>query len=371
MNIGNVFGSLKLAQQHPQLIRPFSQHVRHRLTHPLTKNGNGRVHAPEQITIIVTDMCNLRCKMCQYAYSSSAGYQLNQAGRMPPELFYKVMDELAGYPVISFTGGEPLLHPQIADFIAATTKKGLLSTLTTNGWLLAKRAHALCQAGLDVLIISVDGPEPAHNMIRGGKSFARLAAGIQTIRSQENCPILFINMTISNHNYGQLVTVYEQAKAWGVDGLNFNHLWMQTEEMIIDMQQQFPHFAADEVAWQVQPGAVEVSKLADQLEIIRQRNRAETMLVTELPKLSRADMFTWYQQPVQFVKYHSTRCAWTRMKIWPDGRIKPCREWAAGSVADQPLMEIWQGAAFQRFRALLAERRTIPLCSRCCYMTHR
>ena len=73
MNIGNVIGSLHLAQKQPQLIRPFSNHVRQRLAHPLTKNRNGRVHAPEQITIVVTDICNLRCKMCQYAYSDSPG----------------------------------------------------------------------------------------------------------------------------------------------------------------------------------------------------------------------------------------------------------------------------------------------------------
>jgi len=371
MNIGNVVGFLKLAHQHPQLIRPFCHHVQHRLTHPLIKNGNGRVHAPEQITIIVTDICNLRCKMCHYAYSDSPGYQLNQTGQMAPELFYKILGELTGHPIVSFTGGEPLLHPHISNFITATNKKGLLTTLTTNGWLLTKQAKALCQAGLDVLIVSVDGPETVHNMIRGGKSFARLAAGLEAVRCQERRPLLIINMTISNLNYDLLTTVYEQAKTWGVDGLNFNHLWMQTEEMIHNLQQQFPQFAADEVAWQVQPETVDVVQLADQLETIRKRNQTETMLVTELPSLNRAELATWYRQPAEFVKYQSTRCAWTRMKIWPDGRVKPCREWVAGNAKKQHMMEIWQGDAFQGFRALLAEYNTIPLCSRCCYMTHR
>lgn len=371
MNIGNVIGSLQLAQEHPQLIRPFSQHVYHRLAHPISKHRHTHIHAPEQITIIVTDICNLRCKMCQYAYSDSPGYQLNRDGHMPLHLFAKIMDELTGFPILSFTGGEPLLHPQIGEFISRAKLRGLVTTLTTNGWMLSKRTEELCQAGLDVLVISVDGPEATHNMIRGGKSFSRLAMGIQAVLQQEKRPIVYVNMTISNLNFDQLLVVYEQAKEWGVDGLNFNHLWMQTDGMIASLHQEFPDFAADEIAWQVQPEAVDVAILADQLESIRQLNQFEPMLVTELPKLNRTQIATWYQHPAEFVKYQTTRCAWTRMKIWPDGRVKPCREWVAGNVAEQNLMEIWRNGAFTGLRHLLTEHGVIPICSRCCYMTHR
>ena len=301
----------------------------------------------------------------------SPGYHLNQVGHMRPNLFDKVLNELTGHPILSLTGGEPLLHPNITDFIDAANKKGLLTTLTTNGWMLARQAEALCRVSLDVLVVSVDGPESVHNMIRGGKSFTRLVEGIQAIRSHEKRPILFINMTISNLNYDQLITVYEQAKAWAVDGLNFNHLWVQTDEMIACLHKKFPDFSADTVVWQVQPEAVDTAKLVDQLEWIRLRNQFEQMLVTELPKLNRAEIATWYQQPTQFVKYQSTRCAWTRMKIWPDGRIKPCREWVVGNVTEQNLMDVWHSEAFQGFRSLLAKHGTVPICSRCCYMTHR
>lgn len=290
---------------------------------------------------------------------------------MEPHLFDKIINEITGHPVISFTGGEPLLHPNISDFIAAAKHKGLVTTLTTNGWLLSRHAEALCHSGLDVLIVSVDGPEPVHNMIRGGKAFARLAAGIQAVRAQENQPILLINMTISNLNFEKLINVYNQAKSWGVDGLNFNHLWMQTEEMIGCLHREYPKFTAGSVPWEVEPESVNTTILVDQLEEIRRHNQTEQFLVTELPKMSRQEIETWYKHPTQFVKYQSTRCAWTRMKIWPDGRIKPCREWEVGNVAEQHLTDIWQGSALQDFRSLLATEGTIPICSRCCYMTYR
>ena len=159
--------------------------------------------------------------------------------------------------------------------------------------MLTKRAESLSLAGLDVLIVSVDGPEDVHNLIRGGKSFSRLAAGIQEVRRQTKRPLLFLNMTISNLNYDQLSTVYEQARAWRVDGLNFNHLWMQTEEMTARLHEEIPHFSAGEVAWEVRPEDVDVVCLSDQLEDIRQRNSKERMLLTELPKLDRSQIATW------------------------------------------------------------------------------
>jgi MoaA/NifB/PqqE/SkfB family radical SAM enzyme len=309
--------------------------------------------------------------MCQYAHSNASGFSLSQDGDMQPELFHKLMDEVPGYPIISFTGGEPLLNRHVEAYITRAHSRGCLTTLTTNGWLLKQRAQSLCDAGLDVLVTSVDGPENVHDMIRGDQSFARLAAGLRFMRQQQARPILMLNMTISNLNHDQLLTVYKLAKSWGVDGLNFNHLWMQTAEMLTRLHAQFPNFEADEVAWDVQPEAVDVCRLADQLEMIRDSNKREKMLVTELPKLDRKQIATWYKDTARFVKYNSTRCAWTRMKIWPDGSVKPCRDWAAGNVAEQDLMAIWQNKAFQEFRELLAKYGTIPICARCCYMTHR
>lgn len=371
MNVGNVTGSLLLAREHPQLIRPFAVHLLHRLAHKASIQVDGRVHAPEQITIVTTDRCNLRCKMCHYAFSDAPGYSLGQAGDMPPQLFFKVLDELPGHPIFTFTGGEPLLNRHLPDFIAVAHARGCLTTLTTNGWLLPRQAADLCAAGLDALIVSVDGPQAVHDAIRGGRSFARLAAGIEAVRRLPERPVLMISMTISNHNQDQLWAVYELARQWGVDGLNFNHLWMQTEEMIACQLAQLPSFDVDEVAWDVDLAAINVDLLADQLERIRAANHLERMLVTELPWLTREQIRTWYRDTARFVKYASTRCAWIRMKVWPNGDVKPCREWVVGNVAEEHVMDVWHNARYEDFRRLLAERGAIPICSRCCYMTYR
>jgi MoaA/NifB/PqqE/SkfB family radical SAM enzyme len=323
-------------------------------------------------TLVVTDICNLRCKMCHLAFSDAPGYQLSRVGNMPPELFRKLMDEVPGHPIVTFTGGEALLHPNIAGFIAYAKSRGHFCTLTTNGWMLEKRAKEICESGLDALIVSVDGPREIHNRVRGNKSFERLSAGLDAVLSQPKRPLAFVSMAISDLNHDQLLPTYELARSWGVDGINFNHLWMQTSGMVETYNRaRFSIFAADEVAWDIHPEKVDAAQVARALDEIYQRARFSSPLVLQTPDLSRRDIETWYREPERPAKYNSTRCAWIRMRVWPDGEIKPCREWSAGNLGQDHAMEIWNGEKFREFRQLLATRGTLPICARCCYIAHR
>jgi pyruvate-formate lyase-activating enzyme len=150
MNTNQILGAWKLLREHPHVLSVVTPNLTHRLGHPFTKKiSNGWSAPPEQITVVVTDICNLRCKMCPYAFSDDPGYQLNQVGGMKPQIFRKLMDEIPGRPIVSFTGGETLLHPEIAGFVAHAKQLGRFTTLTSNGWMLEKRAQELCDAARD------------------------------------------------------------------------------------------------------------------------------------------------------------------------------------------------------------------------------
>jgi len=73
------------------------------------------------------------------------------------------IDDLArlGTSVTSFSGGEPLLHPDLDRLIGRIRSHGMMAGLITNGYLLSpKRIEALNRAGLDYLQISIDNVEP-------------------------------------------------------------------------------------------------------------------------------------------------------------------------------------------------------------------
>jgi sulfatase maturation enzyme AslB (radical SAM superfamily) len=368
----NFVGVMGLVQHNPQLLSLATSNLKGRLSQQLSRNRRmGQSAPPEQVTVIVTDLCNLRCKMCHFAHNANESYRLNRNGRMEPGLFYKLIDETPGTPLVSLTGGEPLLHPKLPDLIAYAKNKGRIVSLTTNGWHLASRAEEICAAGLDILAVSVDGPPTVHDHIRGRGSFQRLEKGLEAILRISPRPAVFTTLAISDLNFTHLVPAYHQSLQWGIDGTNFNHLWILSAEMEARFQAQEPSFQVDQVRWTIDPGRVDGEILADQLKTIQRMNWGRKFSVAETPFLNRQQIIDWYQKPEQFVKWTTTRCAWIRMKVWPDGSFKPCRGWIAGNIAQGHAMQLWNAQPMRDFRSQLAAHGTFPICARCCYLAHR
>ena len=372
MYLSNIRGMLKSARQKPQLVSVSAVNLGHRLKHRYRiGHKNGWCHPPEVLSVFVTDRCNMRCKACHYAHSDKPGYQLNLVGDMELSTFQKMIDETPGNPIVSFTGGEPLLHPQIGEFIGYAKEAGRFCTLVTNGWMLSKNAGTICESGLDILTVSLDGLEETHDKIRGNRSFERLMAGVRLVLEQPLRPIVIVSMAISDLNYQELVPTYKLVKDLGVDGMNVNHLWMQPAEIVDSFNDQFHVFPADQVNWDVQPAAINTESVADGLESIRKQNWGSKFLLSEAPYMNRDEITAWYQYPGQRVKYETVRCGWTRFKVWPDAKVKPCRDWEVGDLRQQNVMEIWNGQEYRNFRNLLRKHKMLPICNRCCQIALR
>ena len=66
-----------------------------------------------------------------------------------------------GTSIISFSGGEPLLHPELDDLIVRIRRRGAIAGMITNGYLLtADRIQQLNRAGLEHMQISIDNVKP-------------------------------------------------------------------------------------------------------------------------------------------------------------------------------------------------------------------
>jgi len=105
--------------------------------------------------IIPVRRCNLACKYCNEFDDFSKP--------VPTETMFQRVDKLAalGTSVITISGGEPLLHPDLDDIIARIRKHGMVAGLITNGYLLvAERIQRLNKAGLEWLQISIDNVTP-------------------------------------------------------------------------------------------------------------------------------------------------------------------------------------------------------------------
>ena len=105
--------------------------------------------------IIPMRRCNLACTYCNEFDDFSKPVAIDvMLGRI---------DKLAdlGTTIITISGGEPLLHPELDDIVARIRKRGMLAGMITNGYLLvADRIRRLNAAGLDHLQISIDNVNP-------------------------------------------------------------------------------------------------------------------------------------------------------------------------------------------------------------------
>jgi len=105
--------------------------------------------------VIAMRRCNLSCAYCnEYDDDSNP---------VPLEVMYHRLDRLAalGTTIITISGGEPLLHPELDLIIAWVRKHGMIAGMITNGYLLtAERIERLNRAGLEHLQISIDNVMP-------------------------------------------------------------------------------------------------------------------------------------------------------------------------------------------------------------------
>src|SRR5882724_6814688 len=105
--------------------------------------------------IIPTRRCNLACEYCNEYDDFSKP--------VPTEAMFQRVDKLAalGTSVITISGGEPLLHPELDEIIHRIRNRGMIAGLITNGYLLvAERIQRLNRAGLEWLQISIDNVTP-------------------------------------------------------------------------------------------------------------------------------------------------------------------------------------------------------------------
>jgi MoaA/NifB/PqqE/SkfB family radical SAM enzyme len=113
------------------------------------------VDHPIMAHIIPIRRCNLTCTYCN-EYD-------NYSKPVPVDTMKRRLDRLSelGTTIVTMSGGEPLLHPELDELIAHVRRRGIIAGMITNGYLLTpERIRRLNDAGLDHMQISIDNLMP-------------------------------------------------------------------------------------------------------------------------------------------------------------------------------------------------------------------
>ena len=158
------------------------------------------------LRISVTDRCNFRCNYCMPKEVFDKGYPyLPHSDLLSFEEITRLTSVFLGHGVrkIRLTGGEPLLRRNIEALISQLAALRTVDgnppeiTLTTNGSLLARKARALREAGLQRVTVSLDGLDDAvfQRMNDVGFPVADVLEGIDAARHAGLHPVK-VNMVV-------------------------------------------------------------------------------------------------------------------------------------------------------------------------------
>jgi AdoMet-dependent heme synthase len=165
--------------------------------------------------------CNLACVHCRRLDVSHELSKLDMTTAQSLDFIRTI--PATGKPILVFSGGEPLMRPDLWELAEEARRIGLPTALATNGTLVDEDvAWRIKDVGFRRVSISFDGPdERTHDRFRGDGAFVQSIAGFRWLRGADVS--MQINTTIAKHNFRKLDETYRLALDLGADAL---HLFM-------------------------------------------------------------------------------------------------------------------------------------------------
>lgn len=268
----------------------------------------------ENVSLEITKQCNLQCSHC-YA---DAGAKLKD--ELTVEEAKALIDQLADIGVLSitFTGGEPLLHPHLFELMGYARKKPLSVVLFTNGTLLTpETVQKLKELNIYKVNISIDGPDAeTHDAFRGVcGSFAKTIEGVKLLR--EAGINIHASTCLTRLNYKRVKDMLKLLKDSGVSD---SKVWPPTFSGRSDEKDVF--ITPEEFK--------EGMKAMREFEIKESGNGKEEF---------------------RYCK-HLENCGvgWSAISIKCNGVVTPCpsfgEDFSLGNIKDESLRDIWNNSPF-------------------------
>lgn len=329
---------------------------------------------PGNVTLFLTNSCNLRCRMCaQYGESGTSRSIVKDAP--PTELIFRTIEELAPYQThFTLMGGEPTLNREWPSIARKIKSHRLYCDIITNGTLLEKDAETMLDCGLDQVNLSVDGVGPVNDEIRGKGVFDKIERGLNRLidlKRERNSETPRINLffTLNAPNHDRLVPFLEWASGKAIQAVTVFHLRFYHEQDYRDhnefMKNHLGGGASLQSGFVFQPGPIDTGALCEQIETARSRQWPfHLAFQPDHPP----DEIPDYYYRVGYRRRAITYCGvpWTCAAIDPSANVIPCIDYVCGNLKEKSFLKIWNGKKFRLFRKVFRKQGRAPLCHRCC-----
>ena len=317
---------------------------------------------PVCLYLEVTNRCNLLCETCPRTFET-----LEPPADMSWELFTKIVDQVPDVARAVLHGvGEPMLVKTLPRMIRHLKDRGIYVLFNTNGTLLApKQRRPLIETGLDELRVSLDAADAKSFLaVRGKNFFDRIVRNVREFVALQReigatSPRVSLWLTGLKETVAQLPEFVRLADTMGVREVYLQRLvyddagfgLARAESSLFERVQ-------DEESRAIEDATL----LARDLGI-----RLDASGATE-PGLS-------LQRGEDTRPWSTCRRPWSLMYFTAHGRALPCciapfsargyESYTLGDATQQTLREIWNGAAYQDFRAALLTEAPPKPCANC------
>jgi len=315
----------------------------------------------------ITRNCNLKCVHC---------YNDSGADRARDEITTAqakaVIDDLASFrvPSVLFSGGEPLMRPDLFELMAHTIDRGLRAVISTNGTLItAETARRIQQLGVSYVGISLDGIGPINDRFRGvAGAFDRAVAGIRNC--QDAGVRVGLRLTLTQRNVQDLEGLFDFFEAEGIERACFYHLVPSGRGG--DMaQDDLPHGACRDAIDRILAKVKQYKEAGRDTDILTVDNHVDgvylylKLLAEDSPRAAEVwKLLTWNGGGMSSSGI-GIGCIDCR------GQVHPNQFWwhyDLGNVLERPFSAIWSDPAEPLLKGLRNRRAYVRgRCSRCKY----
>ncbi len=304
--------------------------------------------------------CNCRCAMCDI-------WKRTENGSIEPERFARYLEDFAhlGVEWMVFSGGEPLMHPQLDALCAMVKARGLRVTILTSGLLLERNAAWIARE-VDDVIVSLDGPADTHDRIRGVPgTYDAGARGVRALRGLRRDFPIAARCTVQKSNCRLLGATVAAAQALGCDSISF-----LAADVSSDAFDHAPGSAA-ELVHRVMLDADDVEVLAAEVEELIARGVAGAFVREGADKLRR--IVRYFRAALGQCEAAAPRCnaPWVSAVVETDGTVRPCFFHApVGRIGEGGVEAVVNGPQALAFRSTLAVDSN-AVCRKCVCSLYR
>jgi len=355
---------------------------------PRKKSGYARkIH---QLSIRITDLCNLRCHTCGQWGDNGFLHGCNPGELKGREVgggrYLELFDDLVRFghrPNVYIWGGEPTMYNSLLDVLNGAAKRKMPTSIVSNGYGVARLAEELIKSKLYLLQLSIDGHNgEIHNGLRpatgNGDAFNDILNGLQTVyeckKGHPGLPIVASLTVISKQNMHHLVDIYHRFKKY-VDIFVFYPSWWideeQADEHATDFQGRFGFEPQLHRGWIGSWRPDEYETLAEQIKELKSLSRSlSSPSVTFIPDItSRSDLKNYYTDHRETFGFNECVSIFQAVELDSNGDMSPCRDYhdyVVGNVKENTITELWNSESYLKFRKSLQKDGLMPVCSRCC-----